>query len=1292
MTTKIKHKDFEQQKANRLDLNPNEVVDNTDNQAKNYGYGGPSTENFPITTAMVRKEISKMIEFIEKSKKSNIRTIPIYHGGIAPKLPDKGILDFSTDIEVARERAKKYGDKGNIISHEIEVDHWKPTKDKRFQHFANMPMMKPGHHQYRFQSGTIKEATEAKRNALANIGEPLQKEGVGVASDTSTSTFGGGGGKEIDFFKVKGKLDDFIKKAAGEPRKIYIHPEKGEKAPKGMRIQVSKRGKHFYYETPKMAKERLTNIVVSPTGQKINKLKVKAITYVAKSIKERIQFKYIPLPSKMNPNPGEARVYSKAYLTKAVVDNHKRLSKIDKLRPRIQKAILSTAGKDPTPTALYLVMKTVLRIGNLKSAQRSNDPTFGISTLQPRHVKLGSGNKVYFRFQGKDNHENKKMINDPIISSWIKGHINDKYLFDTDEGKVLTFLRKIAGTNDINIRDFRNWEGTSLALEKVKKMPKPDNLKDLKKAIMEVAKEVSEELCNTPGTALRNYISPMVWMDNWGVDIHSIYKSGRSRDFLSNDNEFSNWIDSVQFGEEENDKIEKSNDLKMSAKAIIINKDKFLIIKDKDSDSWGLPGGHIQDGETSNEAIKREVKEEIGLEIDKLDEIGIRELHFDDGGKWNTIFFRASSEDQDIDLSKESEKFKWILPQEVKNYNLNAYKEIIKEEFGIVKKERKGHWEGRHWIADKGYEPEWKTKKYPEKENPNFDPKSETFWAPKIEKSKIYLKEGELAPKGVQIFQGERGGKYYESVEEDFPIKDQETEKKYGFDYKYENKIEDLKEKASITNVEIWYNRETRDWVVQAKDKDGNQVGTTEYTYHKKQAAKDKEYIINESEKARQILDKMNVQKFINDLLIKTDMLSLNNLVKSFYENSLNDDSKSVLLYKLLEDRFFKENNFEDIEELILKHIGNRDDVDEILKEELDLFKHEQNNVYNAEYRKKIANGPYQPSSDKEKQEISNTSDVARKLESLKNPNGNMKVEKQGQLVPKDSVEHYQTKTGKQATRIRRIMVKPKTAGVEISSKNLSDNLKELRENMNFIGSNARSFHSFAPTQKENFLETLNRTDKMLGRTGKQMTAEIRAIKQKENTPFYTHESPDNPINRARSHIKETIAAVKNNSAGMVAHHTTAFTHDYEEALNKYQEHARKYITKQIEELISKSIEEIKNKVIKPKESMYEEENPLKEKLVGDIEHFLEKNKVRKSIDNLNEAVLDNPSASSNSIDEFLKGYEALAILGKDYSNKKMDKLFILAINIWKSESSFPNEYDTGDLKAIRKNGEIEFK
>ena len=51
--------------------------------------------------------------------------------------------------------------------------------------------------------------------------------------------------------------------------------------------------------------------------------------------------------------------------------------------------------------------------------------------------------------------------------------------------------------------------------------------------------------------------------------------------------------------------------------------DSFLIVRRSKNDdfypgSWEFPGGHLEDGETLNEALKRELEGEIGYTLDSI--------------------------------------------------------------------------------------------------------------------------------------------------------------------------------------------------------------------------------------------------------------------------------------------------------------------------------------------------------------------------------------------------------------------------------------------------------------------------------------------------------------------------------------------------------------------------------------------------------------------------------------------------------------------------------------------------
>jgi len=68
-----------------------------------------------------------------------------------------------------------------------------------------------------------------------------------------------------------------------------------------------------------------------------------------------------------------------------------------------------------------------------------------------------------------------------------------------------------------------------------------------------------------------------------------------------------------------------------SAMLVLDAQDRLLMIKRSDNDKWGIPGGAMELGESTEETARRELLEETGLEVGNLELFGVfsgKELYY----------------------------------------------------------------------------------------------------------------------------------------------------------------------------------------------------------------------------------------------------------------------------------------------------------------------------------------------------------------------------------------------------------------------------------------------------------------------------------------------------------------------------------------------------------------------------------------------------------------------------------------------------------------------------------------
>ena len=110
----------------------------------------------------------------------------------------------------------------------------------------------------------------------------------------------------------------------------------------------------------------------------------------------------------------------------------------------------------------------------------------------------------------------------------------------------------------------------------------------------------------------------------------------------------------------------------LSNMCMVYKGERILVIDRVKSDWPGLsfPGGHVEKGETLEESVIREIKEETGLTLHSVKFCAIKEWDWGDNVRYLGLLYKSDDFSGEIKSSEEGKVF-WINKSEINNYKLS---------------------------------------------------------------------------------------------------------------------------------------------------------------------------------------------------------------------------------------------------------------------------------------------------------------------------------------------------------------------------------------------------------------------------------------------------------------------------------------------------------------------------------------------------------------------------------------------------------------------------------------------
>jgi DNA topoisomerase-1 len=160
--------------------------------------------------------------------------------------------------------------------------------------------------------------------------------------------------------------------------------------------------------------------------------------------------------------------------------------------------------------AVRLLDRGFFRVGGEEYADGNG--SYGLATLEPRHVKLAADGMIVFDYRAKSGKRRLQAVVDPEVYELV-GELKRRRrrtLLGVRSSDINAYIKEQTG-GDFSAKDFRTWHATVLAAVALGVSGRAATKTGRERAIRRAVAEVAHYLGNTPAVCCASYIDPRVF-------------------------------------------------------------------------------------------------------------------------------------------------------------------------------------------------------------------------------------------------------------------------------------------------------------------------------------------------------------------------------------------------------------------------------------------------------------------------------------------------------------------------------------------------------------------------------------------------------------------------------------------------------------------------------------------------------------------------------------------------------------------------------------------------------------